>query len=255
MPNPAGDYPGRQIFLGALKSGEPAFAYFGSGRSPGSQQRYATKFLPDEGSVRIRPLDPKEPFDPFRHYQAVRIDQKTGLVVVSNSQAPVDAVYEAYLFMTEPEKKNRYFLERLLKVIGPEYDNPKNPEKSTSRIVGVIFPTEDGILNVLGITTKLNVAAEKTFKAVEGELRWIPTYDGKIDYSNYNIERLDGMDVLQTSAKTAQELADEIYEMSDYIDPRYGELRVWTVAGVRNGNGPGGWDIARRNRHVPPAEA
>jgi hypothetical protein len=60
MPNPAGDYPGRQIFLGLLKSGEPAFAYFGSGRSPGSQQRYATKFLPEESSIRIRPLDPNE---------------------------------------------------------------------------------------------------------------------------------------------------------------------------------------------------
>ena len=253
MPNPAGDYPGRQIFLGALKSGEPAFAYFGSGRSPGSQQRYATKFIPGESSIRIRPLDPNEPFDQFRHYQAVRIDPKTGLAVVSNSQSPVDAVYEAYLFMTDEQKATRRFLEKLLKDIWPEYDNPKNPEKSTSRIVGVIFPTNEGLRNVLGITTKPDSAAEQTFTAVEGELCWVSTYDGKIDYSNFDMARFPG--TFKTSAKGAQELADEIHGMSDHIDPKYGELRVWTVAGVRNGNGPGGWDIARRNRHVPPAEA
>jgi IMP cyclohydrolase len=253
MPNPAGDYPGRQIFLGLLKSGEPAFAYFGSGRSPGSQQRYATKFLPEESSIRIRPLDSKEKFDPFRHYQAVRIDPATGLAVVSNSQAPVDAVFEAYLFMTDERKASRRFLEKLLEVIGPEYDNPKNPEKSTSRVVGVIYPTKDGPGHVLGITTEPFTADQRIFRAVEGELGWVSTYDGKIDYSNFDMARFPG--TFKTSAKTAQELADEIYEMSDYIDPKYGELRVWTVAGVRNGNGPGGWEIARRNRHVPPAEA
>jgi len=57
----------------------------------------------------------------------------------------------------------------------------------------------------------------------------------------------------ETDQTTAHGLADEIFDMSDFESPEYGKLRVCSVAGVRNGNGPGGWDIAVRNRHAPPA--
>lgn len=118
MGNPGGKYPGRQIFVGGLKSGLPAFAYFGSGRSAQSRGRYATPFLEDENAIRIKPVDRTEPFDPFRHYQAVRIDRETGLVVVSNSQAPQDPLSEAFRLMPKEERAETCFLKNLLAAIG-----------------------------------------------------------------------------------------------------------------------------------------
>ena len=59
--------------------------------------------------------------------------------------------------------------------------------------------------------------------------------------------------MVKASATNPKDLADEIYGMSDYIDPKHGELRVAVVAGIDNGNGPGGWNIAIRNRHKFPA--
>src|SRR3989338_5844389 len=112
MSNPAGNYPGRQIFVGALESGEEAFVYFCSGRSKGSQARFASSFLPGENAVRIRPIDPKEPFDKFRHYQAIKIDPKTETAVISNSQAPVDAVLEVGIYV-EDEKEVLESLSRI----------------------------------------------------------------------------------------------------------------------------------------------
>ena len=248
MANPGGNYPGRQIFLGRIITGEPAFAYFGSGRSPPSQARYATKFIEGENAIRMKPTNPNEKFDPFRHYQAVRIDPETGLLVVSNSQAPNDAVFEAYKFMPDEQKICSDFLQRLLGVIGPEYDSKDKP---TSRVVGV-FP---GLIGekyryILGITTGRDSAHAVDIGMLPGHFAYIQTYNGDVDYKNMDPELLmDGNTIFTTDAKTAEELANEIYDISDYVDPKYGELRVWCIAGLHNGNGPGGWDIARRNRH------
>lgn len=251
MPNPAGNYPGRQIFLGTLSTGHPAFAYFGSGRSSGSQGRYATSFLEGENSIRINPVDPKEKFDPFRHYQAVRIQPDTGLVVVSNSQAPVDAVYEAYWLGPKVKRVPHFFVNGLLRHLGPEYDSEGKP---TSRIVGVTYnDPESGWLQTLGITNRVDSSAETLpFREDPGFFRFVPTYDGNVEYANFDPIKLKLDETrVRSHARSPRELADEIYEGSDYIDPKYGELRVWCVAGVMTGSGPhGGWEIARRNRHM-----
>jgi len=243
MANPAGNYPGRQIFVGALESGEEAFVYFGSGRSKGSQARFASPFLPEENAVRIKPIDPKEPFDQFRHYQAIKIDPKTGTAVISNSQAPVDAVLEVGIYV-EDEKEVLESLSRIIGAIGLEYDSK---EKPTSRIVGLIQPKK---VAALAITDRKNHAVASVFCVTPGHLSWVPTYNGEIEYKNFLSFDLSAQKyVVQTSATGAQQLADEIYDMSDHVDEKYGELRVWSVAGVRNGKGPGGWEIARKNRH------
>jgi IMP cyclohydrolase len=247
MANPAGNYPGRQIFLGTLATGEPAFAYFGSGRSAGSQKRYASPFIEGENAVRIKPVDPKEKFDPFRHYQAVKINPETGLVVLSNSQAPVDAVYEYYWLAPKVGREDNLYLQHLLEAIGPEYDSKDKP---TSRILGVKFRNPlfmRGWESHLGITDQMYRGSQVAFDENPGLFYFVPTYDGKVEYANFDRNNL-GVDAVELDATTAQELADEIYESSDYADLKYGELRVWCVAGVQNGNGPGGWEIARRNR-------
>jgi IMP cyclohydrolase len=244
MANPGGNYPGREIFLGSLVTGEPAFAYFGSGRSSGSQARYATPFIERESAVRIAPTDSKEKFDPFRHYQAIRIQPETGLVVVSNSQAPVDAAYEAYWLGPRVERQPRAFVQNILALLGPEYDNK---EKPTSRILGVMYRMDNNWFGTVGITDEVDQSEELTFKIHPGHFRYLPTYNGDVDYRNFS--RFNLGRTTEMTAQTAQDLADEIYGMSDYVDPKYGELRVWCVAGVNNGKGPGGWEIARTNRY------
>ena len=244
MANPCGNYPGRQIFLGRLSTGEPAFAYFGSGRSKGSQERFAAPYDPVENSIRIKPIDPKTPFDPFRHYQAIRIDPKTGIAVVSNSQAPVDAIFEYYT-LGDAANSGHVFVGDLLTVIGPEWDSK---EKPTSRIVGVVLPGPEDVKMDLAVTTVRNASRHVRDYPNPGKLMWVSTYDGNVEYSNFDPGNL-GFAYSETGAKTAADLANEIYDISNYIDPKYGELRVWCVAGVRNGNGPGGWELARKNRH------
>lgn len=250
MANPGGNYPGRQIFLGRI-GGQPAFAYFVSGRSPPSQNIYAS-WSHAEGAIRIKPLDTKEPFDPFRHYQAVRITPE-GLLVVSNSQAPNDALVEAYTHMDETDKRTSMFLADLLGVLGPEYDNPKKP---TPRIVGVISPTKDSDWDFrLGIATKKYAANSASLEPADGEFAFVQTYDGKVNYSSFDPSALfNENNLFKSSAPDAERLLHEIYEMSDYVDPTYGELRVCAIAGVRTGwhAVPGGWDIRSRNRQQSP---
>ncbi len=253
MPNPGGDYPGRQIFLGGLKSGEPAFAYFISGRSKKSQERYAAPYDPSERAVRIRPLDPKEEFDPFRHYQAVRVDPKSGLLLVSNSQAPNDMIVEHYTHDTAQENSFRTYMGLVLSLAGPEHDNP---EKPTPRISGLVLQNE----NILGITTANTTQSVRSYTEYDGKLAFVQTYDGSVNYSALDafswweclLHESDAA-FFETTQTTARGLADEIFDMSDFESPEYGKLRVCSVAGVRNGNGPGGWEIATRNRHTPPA--
>ena len=253
MPNLGGDYPGRQIFLGGLKSGEPAFAYFVSGRSKKSQERYAAPYDPMERAVRVRPLDPNEEFDPFRHYQAVRIDPKSGLLLVSNSQAPNDMLVEFYTNETVQENSFRTYMGKVLALAGPEHDNSKNP---TPRIAGLVLQNE----NILGIIAAGATQSARYYTEYDGKLAFVQTYDGNVNYRALNVfswwvRLLQESDAafFETDQTTAHGLADEIFDMSDFESPEYGKLRVCSVAGVRNGNGPGGWDIAVRNRHAPPA--
>jgi hypothetical protein len=249
MANPGGNYPGRQIFTGRLKNGEYAFAYFGSGRSPASQQRYATPFLPGENAIRIKPLNKDEAFDAFRHYQAVRVDPETGLLIISNSQAPNDPLFEMYKFASM-EEKTRDLTTRILGVIGPEYDNPTKP---TSRVVGVLFPLGNNAFgSVLGISAQRGSAHQLFFEPQAGEMKWVSTYDGNVDYQNLDPQKLvKGETAYIPHATNARELASEIYDNSEYVDEKYGELRVWALAGVRNGKGPGGWEFSIHNRMNP----
>ncbi len=248
MANPGGNYPGRQIWLGSL-DGKPAFAYLVTGRSDASKSRYATPYLEDQNTIRMERVDSKEPFDIFRHYQAVRIDPKTGLLLVSNNQACVDPVFESYLCNGIRQETPAIRTEKILAAIGPEYDSK---EKPTSRVIGVIMPENDDSEALLGITTQEDSSHIFPFYPTIGTgFAFVQTYDGNVDYKNFGPEFPWSSTFDMPQVTSAGELALELYEMSDYIDIKYGDLRVCAVAGVRNGNGPGGWEIARKNRFSP----
>lgn len=247
MSNPAGDYPGMQIFVGTLGSGEPAFAYFISGRAKESQERYASHAR-GQSVVKIKPLNPRKLFDKFRHYNAVKIDSETGTLVVGNNEGPINLALEYFSHMKD-KKEAMENLQRMLGSSGPEQDG-----KSTPRILGVIRPDSkdkpDYGVSLLAITDRSNYATVKDFPRKLGEFHWVSTFNGDVEYRNFNAYDLgDQKHVIDTDANGSKELADEIFKMSDYVDGKYGELRVCAIAGVRTRKGPGGWDIAVRNRH------
>ncbi len=243
MANPGGNYPGRQILLGTTLNEEPAFIYLVSGRSKKSQERYASSFIPRENAVRIKPTDPDEPFDPFRHYQAVRIDPNTGLLTVSNNQATQDPVFEVYSLKGKRDESPDKRFERIMAAIGPEYDSRDNP---TPRVMGVVNTYTLGPFSLCtGITTEPDRANVRLHTPEPGMFGCVQTYDGNVEYHPFAPGLRNHAIIDKISP---QGLADWLYEVSNYTDPKYGELRVCTIAGVRNGNGPGGWEIARRNR-------
>jgi len=91
MNNPNGPYPGRQLFLGLTTGGKPCFAYLVTGRSPQSRERKGT---PIENTVIMGPIG-NQPYDWLRHYSAVKTDNETGLVVVSNG-IQTESIFETY---------------------------------------------------------------------------------------------------------------------------------------------------------------
>lgn len=249
MTNPGGNYPGRQPWVGATKEGKPAWVYLVTGRSEPSQQRIATAYLFGEDAIRINPVKRSTPHDRFRHYQAVRITP-SGVAVISNSQAPQDMLIERYECISPAERAAAGNVERVLAAAGPEYDNAKNP---TPRVVGVVFPLGKDLFDAtLGVTKELDKAFERIVfpSADPGKFSYVQTYDGNVEYGPFD-ERLllDEKTDVELESTDPQGLADEVYAKTDYIDPKYGDLRVCAVAGVFNGNGPGGWEIRRKNRH------
>lgn len=250
MANPAGNYPGRMILVGTLRTGYSAFAYLVTGRSSGSQQRYATAFREDERAIRILPTDPNAPFDPLRHYRAVHITNH-GLAVISNSDAPVLGATQCYVIAQEALCMDGDPLRHVLSRHGNEQDHPTDASKHTPRIMGVVMPAtaKRTSCSVLGIARDKGFAKTFSVHGAPRGLFWaVPTYDGEVEYSPFNTDRLGRLQ-LEMGATSAQELAEELYEMTDHVDPKYGELRVCAVAGAQNSNGPGGWELGRKNRH------
>ena len=91
MPNPNGPYPGRQLFVGLTTDGRQALAYLVTGRSAQSRERKATL---RDNTIIIGPLG-NVPYDPLRHYTAVKWDDASGVVAVSNG-IQTEAIYETY---------------------------------------------------------------------------------------------------------------------------------------------------------------
>lgn len=252
MSNPAGNYPGRQIFVGQLANGQDAFCLFASGRSEQSKMRYAKESLSEDSSVRILPTVVKDYGRAWKdYYHAVRVHPESGLLVVSNSQAPMDSIMEVFTH-SQLEERNLSLLAEILMGLGPEYDNP-NTAKRTPRIIGIFYPSTNGFARGIGIShARAKGKAVDVSTQPKGKLAWISTYNGSVDYQPYDPTTWSASTFsFTTPATTAHELANEVFDMSNYIDEKYGDLRVLAIAGVRTGKGVGGWEFGIRNRFNP----
>ena len=235
MNNPSGPYPGRQLFLGLTAAQEPCLAYIVTGRSPESRQR---KAIAIENTVRIGPLG-KIPYDPLRHYTAVKYDQSTGIAAVSNG-IQTEAIFETYkLLFNVSTPATKDYLEKLLDGANAEPDSLHTP-----RIAGVIIPIKDNPVFIIGIKTYDSTATAYQVAPVASQMTGISTYRGNLD----NPEPTDPiarLSRLEFKGRTSRDLAQYLYDISA-ATYKGEDIRVCSVGGIYSSSS---WDIAIINRY------
>ena len=237
MKNPNGPYPGRQLFLGMLTDKRPAFAYLVTGRSPQSRERKAT---PKENSIIMGPIG-NQPYDPFRHYTAVKYDNGIVLMAVSNG-IQTEAIYETYkLLYHTGSAPTRSYLKKLMDGARSEADSLNTP-----RIAGVITNNKDNSkpVYIVSIKTLCKPAFTWQLKPQPGTLTGISTYHGNMENPGaFNTDK--GLPEIKCASVTPQALADFIYGISAAAY-QGDDIRVCAVGGIRTDNT---WKVALINRH------
>jgi IMP cyclohydrolase len=239
MKNPNGPYPGRQLFLGLTSDNRPGFAYLVTGRSPESRQR---KAVMSGNTIIMGPLG-DVPYDPLRHYTAVKYDPASGVFAVTNG-IQTEAIYETYkLMINTGSVPDESFMQMLLEGAKAEPDS-----YHTARIAGVIYPNEakNGMKYVIGLTGWGVPAKAQSVELRPGMLTGVSTYQGELDKpvtqdTNKPLPRLD------CTAKTAEDLAKFVF---DSIDTTYqgNDIRVTALGGVYSAGGK--WELAIRNVNI-----
>jgi IMP cyclohydrolase len=236
--NPNGPYPGRQLFLGLTPDSRPCFAYLVTGRSPESRER---KAVPNSNTYYMGPLG-NAPYDALRHYSAVKYDNSTGVLAVSNG-IQTEAIYEIYrLLINVGSFRSLDFLEKVMDGADAEPDSYHTP-----RIAGVIIPAENknGMRYILGIKSYSSPARAYEARAVPGMLTGISTYKGDMDKPEANQPDL-ALPGINIQANSPEALAKFIYGMSA-ADYKGNDIRVCALAGVLTQMGT--WDIFAQNAH------
>jgi IMP cyclohydrolase len=238
MSNPNGPYPGRQLFIGLTANSRPALVYLVTGRSPQSRERLAVAV---GDGIRIGPLGQQE-YDPLRHYTGVKFDNLTGIAVVSNG-IQTEAIFETYrlLFNTQ-HKPAQDYMEKIMAGAGSEPDSLNTP-----RIAGVISSDNNNRpVFIVGTVTKGAPARAFEIKPEPGMLTGISTYKGPLE-SPEAFDPASELPRLQFSGKTAKDLAEYLYEISEAT--HQGEdIRVCAIGGVLSGDGQWSHHIINMHR-------
>ena len=237
MTNPNGPYPGRQLFIGTTLSGNPAVVYLVTGRSPASRERKAT---PVDSGVIIGPLG-TQPYDALRHYTAVKYDNVSGILAVSNG-IQTDAIFETYKLLYNTNSiPSKDFMEKLLDGAQAESDSLHTP-----RIAGVITNTADNkTVFIVGIKTHDIPARAFQIEPALGTLTGLPVYKGNLENPE-GFDPASGLSKIEFNGKTAIELAEHLFEISKAA--YNGEdIRVCAVGGIRSDDRHN-WQVAVRNR-------
>jgi IMP cyclohydrolase len=236
--NPNGPYPGRQLFLGLTPNGRPGFAYLVTGRSPESRER---KAVVNGNTFYMGPLG-DAPYDALRHYSAVKYDNTTGVLAVSNG-IQTEAVFEAYkLLMNVGSFRSLDFLEKLMDGADAEPDSYHTP-----RIAGVIVPAENksGMKYIMGIKSYGRPARAYEAKAIPGTLTCISTYKGDMDKPEAN-QPDAALSTINIAANSAEGLAKFVFNISA-AEYKGNDIRVCALGGVMSESGK--WEFYTQNAH------
>ena len=237
--NPNSPYPGRQIFLGRTKQGNPCFAYLVTGRSPQSRERRATKT--DHGFI-MGPIG-NEAYDWLRHYTAVMTDKDSGLVAVTNG-IQTEAVFETYrlLYHTNSSPGDEYLTNIMT---GSQYE----PDSlHTPRIAGIITfpPGETEPVYIMSIITDNPPANTWVITPEKATLTGISTYNGNLE-SPQAFGVSGNPPVIENNYNTPTEIAEYIYEISAAMNQGE-DIRVCAIGGVLASDKKT-WEFYTINRH------
>lgn len=233
--NPIGPYPGRQLFLGLTVDLRPCFAYLVTGRSLESRQRKAVQI---ENTVRIGPLG-DTPYDPLRHYTAVKYDNSSGIAAVSNG-IQTEAIYETYkLLFNVNTVATKDYMGKLLDGANSEPDSLHTP-----RIAGVVIANRGNPLFIIGIKIHDAPAAAYPVAPDAGHLTGMSVYKGNLENPEPTSPTAR-LFWLEFNGSTSQDLTKSLYDISaaTYKDE---DIRVCAVAGIYSGSS---WDMAIVNKY------
>ncbi|MFH0768696.1 MAG: IMP cyclohydrolase [Chloroflexota bacterium] len=235
MTNPSGPYPGRQLFLGLTADRKPCFAYLVTGRSPESRER---KAIAIENTVRIGPLG-NIPYDPLRHYTAIKYDNSTGIAAVSNG-IQTEAIYETYkLLFNVGTQATKDSIANLLDGANAEPDSLHTP-----RIAGAIIVNKGNPAFIIGIKTYNSPAAAYQVAPAAGSITGVATYQGSMD-SPQPTNPGTALSKLKFDGNSPHDLAQYLYDISA-ATCKGEDIRVCSVGGIYSGNS---WDIAIINKY------
>jgi len=239
MNNPNGPYPGRQLFLGLTADGNLSLAYLVTGRSPQSRERMGLRI---ESGIRMGPLG-IQPYDPLRHYTAVKYDNTNGIAVVSNG-IQTEAIFQTYqLLYNVKASPTESYIKVLMNGADAEPDSLHTP-----RITGVITKSsaEAEPIFILSIKTNNVPALGCQVKPEPGTMIGISTYSGELENPKAFDQNSD-LPVLELEGKTPRKIAEYIYNISE-ASQQGDDIRVCAIGGVRPKK-DNTWNMAIINRH------
>ena len=193
-----------------------------------------------EDSIIMGPIG-NAAYDWLRHYMAVKVDNKIGLLAVTNG-IQTEAIFEMYklLYHTNHQPDDS-FIKKIMDGADFEPDS-----LSTPRISGVIMnpPGKTEPAYYASIVTNGRPAAAWEIKPEPGMFYGVSTYHGDIE--NPGAFKIDGGPAkLKFPARTPQEIATFLYDISE-TEYKGEDIRVSAIGGIRRGNA---WVTALINKH------
>jgi IMP cyclohydrolase len=224
MKNPNGPYPGRQLFLGITLQNKPILAYLITGRSPESRER---RGILVENTIRIGPIG-NQPYDPLRHYSAVKYDNTLGIAAVSNG-IQTDAIFETYkLLLNTNSLPRREYMEQILDGAGAEPDSYHTP-----RIAGIVTYTPDKPASpvfIIGMKGNNSPAMVHILNLEPGIMIGISTYKGLMENPEARKPE-DSLAELEFKVEQDGKLARTLFDISS-ADYKGNDIRVCAIGGV-----------------------
>ncbi|MBI4167451.1 MAG: hypothetical protein HY515_00695 [Candidatus Aenigmarchaeota archaeon] len=235
-------YIGRVAGVGATQDGNPVLLYGLSGRSPSSRSRIA---VIHGNRVSIEPygeMTPEQKAEASRLiYDAIMTRANNKIGVVSNGNQ-TSSVLRAYLRRHDANKTAINAMSGALRYWG--HEGRVGDRYNTPRIAGMVVVTgNDATLGIVTAENETSPSLATGFYITRGTAGYLSTYtgDGEEPQAPKFNYILDAVREFKIEGKTAQELAEEMY---DFMDPEF----VVSTAAALWVPSQGRWKLAVKNK-------